>query len=123
MSNHFENGPGFQLKYESSNVSQWGYHSGACGGKFTTPKGLLTSPSYPERYPDNADCVYSISQPAGTVILLNFLTMDVESDSTCRWDYLMVRDGPSEHSPLLEKLCGNEIPAPFQSSQNNVWIK
>ena len=99
------------------------YRIGACGGHFTTHNGMLTSPSYPENYPDNADCTYTISQPSGTVIKLNFLSMHVWSHSTCRYDYLEIRDGPAESSTPLVKLCGGEIPAPIQSSQNHLWMK
>ena len=100
---------------------------GVCGGSFTAPCGILYSPSYPESYPDNADCIYTISQPTGPVILLNFLSMDIQiySSGYCP-DYLDVRDGASEVSPLLGKLCGSEIPAPIQSSQNQLlmkWVK
>ena len=97
---------------------------GACGHSYTAPNGFLFSPSYPENYPDNADCYYTISQPTGTVILLNFLSMDIQiySSGYCP-DYLDVRDGASEVSPLLGKLCGSEIPAPIQSSQNQLLMK
>ena len=126
FSNYFASGMGFQLEYESTNVSQWSYSSGACGGSFTTPQGIFTSPSYPGNYPDNADCNYTISQPSGNVILLNFLTMDLaDYGSTCNSydDYIDIRDGPSIGSPGLGKLCGNKIPAPIQSSQNQLWMK
>ena len=105
---------------------------GTCGGSFSTPYGILTSPSYPDNYyPANADCVYTISQPTGTVILLTFHSMDIENACTeieCEYeynclDYLEIRDGSSAASPLLGKLCGSEIPAPIQSSQNEVWMK
>merc|ERR1711879_543538 len=82
FSNYYESGRGFQLRYESSNVSKWSYNFGACGGNFTTPQGIITSPSYPDNYPDNADCIYTISQPYGVTILLNFLSMDIWSHST-----------------------------------------
>ena len=124
-SNYFDSGLGFELKYESSNVSQWSYNFGACGGSFITPQGILASPSYPDNYPGNADCTYTISQPNGNVILLNFLSMDIMGFiGECEFDdYLEIRDGPSAHSPLLGKLCGSEIPAPIQSSQNQLWMK
>ena len=116
---------GFQLEYESTDASQWTFRIGACGGSFTTPQGIFTSPSYPENYPDNADCIYTISQPTGTVILLNFLSMDIDDGgySACNLDYLEIRDGPSVDSTVLGKLCGNEIPDPIQSSQNHLWMK
>ena len=100
------------------------YRIGECGGSFTTPNGILTSPSYPDNYPDNADCVYTISQPSGTAIVLTVHSMDiyVNSSGYCG-DYLEIRDGSSAASPLLGKLCGSEIPAPFQSSKNQVWMK
>ena len=108
---------------ESEDLCQ---NAGACGGHFTAPNGLIYSPSYPENYPDNADCIYTISQPTGTVILMKFLSMDIYSYQCS--DYLEIRDGPSDDSHLLDKLCGNDpiqspIPHPIQSSQNQLRIK
>ena len=68
--------------------------SGTCGGSFTTAQGHMSSPSYPNYYPANEDCIYTISLPADTVIILNLLSMDIEYDSTCKYDYLELRDGP-----------------------------
>ena len=123
-SNAWDSGHGFRIGYESSDVTQWSYNSGACGGSFSTPNGILISPSYPDNYPKNADCVYTISQPNGTAIVLAFHSMDilVESSGICR-HYLEIRDGSSAASPLLGELCGYEIPTPIQSSQNQVWMK
>ena len=130
-SNYFESGLGFQLEYESITVSQWTFRSGICGGNFSTQNGIFTSPSYPNNYPHNSDCIYIISQPAGRVILLNFLSMDIKRgytwDINCQHhDYLQIKDGPSDDSPLLSNLCcyecGSEIPAPIQSSQNQLWM-
>ena len=94
--------------------------SGTCGGSFTTAQGHMSSPSFPDNYPANTDCIYTISQPNGTVIILNLLSMDIDSFS---YDYLEIRDGPSDYSTLLGKLCGSEIPDHIQSSQNHLWMK
>ena len=99
---------------------------GSCGGAFTDANGHMSSPSYPNNYPPNEDCIYTISQPSSTFILLNFYSMEVEySDLHCKGccDYLEIRDGPLADSPLLEKLCGNEIPAPIHTSQGKLWMK
>ena len=116
------------------------------GGYFSTTNGMITSPDYPENYPDNADCIYTIYQPTGTVILLNILSMDIEystnydydwiSDNydyhqyggvTCNTDYLEIRDGASEQSPLIDGYCGNEtvlsLPIDIQTTQNNVRMR
>ena len=81
VSNYGENGKGFELKYESSGLSEWTHRFGVCGGSFTTPNGLLTSPSYPENYPDNADCIYTISGRNSTHVNMEILTLDIEYDS------------------------------------------
>ena len=99
------------------------------GGHFSMTGGFIKSPSHPGNYPNSTDCIYTISQPTGSVILLNFLSMDIHNardwtcDGCCSYDdYLEIRDGPSTNSPLLDKLCGNEIPASIQSSQNQLWM-
>ena len=108
---------------ESTNVTNWTYRHGTCGGNFSSMNGIFTSPAFPNKYPDNADCIYTISLDRGSTILLNFIIMDLESHSSCGRDYLEIRDGPSEDSPLLYKICGSELPAFLQSSQNHMWIK
>ena len=122
MSNYIESGQGFQMQYESTNVSQWSHNLGATL-TFTTQNGIISSPSYPENYTNNADCIFTISQSPGTIILLNFVFVDVENDISCRYDYLEIRDGPSEASFVLEKLCGSESAFFIQSSQNMLWMK
>ena len=127
-SNYFEHGHGFKLEYESTEITQWSYGSGVCGGNFTTLNGLITSPSFPNKYPINSDCRYIISQPNGAVINIIFSKLDteyVEYDFGCSYDYLEIRDGNSPTSPMLGRFCGNrnEIPAPIQSSQNVLYIR
>ena len=69
--------------------------------------------------------LHTISQPNGTAILLQFLTMDMEDGAhgSCRFDYLEIRDGPTEESLVLDKLCGNGVPGHIQSNQSQVWMK
>ena len=113
--------------------------SGSCGGEFTDAYGHMSSPSYPNNYPANADCIYKISQPNGTVILLTFLRLDIDKSEfdNCQPDHLEIRDGfdsigdDLSDDPLFlwphlgdsPFLCGSEIPAPIQSSRNKLWIK
>ena len=111
------------------------YTCGLCGGNFTTPKGILTSPSYPEIYPNNIDCIYTITQPTGTSILLNVNILNTQLDS----DIIEIRDGPSEFSPFLAKISGfdtnakislpksraklTRFPLIIRSSQSKMWIR
>ena len=121
----YNNGLGFQLFYESSNVSEWSYSNGNCGGSYTTRYGILTSPSYPDEYPNNADCIYTISQPNGTSLILKVLLFELNDE--VNWndniDFLEIRDGHTKDSPLIGKFCGSNIPLNIQSTQNNLWMK
>ena len=138
---------GFKMRYEPTNVSTFSYNFGACGGNFITQNGILTSPSYPNNYTEKKDCVYNISQSPGSVIKLIILSMDIEysdfdydyySDNeyydyhqyggvTCMSDYLEIRDGTSEQSPLIDGYCGDSttlsLPIQIQTTQNNVWMR
>ena len=124
-SNSFENGLGFQLRYESSDSTHWSYNFGSYGGSFETRNGILTSPSYPNNYQRwQRDYTYNISVPnVTTVIVMNFLRMDITRSERCSSDYLEFRDGPTDDSPLLHRLCGTEIPAPIISSQSQLLMK
>ena len=107
------------------------YTSGKCGGNFTSLYDVFTSPSYPDVYPNSADCVYTISTPSDTYIILTFRVIDINADCN---DYLEIRDGSSIESLLLTsaeshliketgKLCGSNIPAPIQSTRNQMLIR
>ena len=100
------------------------YRIGACGGSFNTPKGILTSPSYPRNYPDNADCIYTISQPVAPYISISFLHMDLDCEGRPA-DYVELRDGDSEESPLMGSFCGDRsnVPAVMQTTQNHLRIR
>ena len=120
-SNYFKNGLGFKLVYGSKHEEPlWTYRSGSCGGSFTTPNGVFTSPLYPELYPDDADCIYNITQPSGTFILLQISSLNIPC-----FDYLEIRDGPFNSSHRLHKLCGHylDVPTPIISTQNNIWMR
>ena len=124
ISNNFGSGHGFQLGYESSNVSAWSYSIGKCGGNMTTNKGILTSPSYPENYPSEQDCYYTISQPTEGYLRLKNLIFNLKaSGTTCNYDYLEVRDGISEDSTLIGIFCGNYFPESLHTTKNQVWMK
>ena len=97
--------------------------SGSCGGEFNNVIGHMSSPSYPNNYPANEDCIYTIMQPSGTIIMLTLLKMDIEIHMSCGNDYLEIRDGPLPYSPLIKKMCGGEIHTSIQSSQNQMWMK
>ena len=126
-SDYFESGAGFNMRYESKFGNPlMTYRRGTCGGSFTTPNGVFTSPAYPKNYPDNSECIYTIMRPSRTVILLNFTSLGLDSYSYEGFycpDYLEIRDGHSAASPFLERLCSSDAFPLIQSRQNSMWIK
>ena len=95
-----------------------------CGGNLTSSTGLLTSPNYPGKYASNVDCLYTISQPNGTIIELLPKNIDTEHSIYTEGDWLEIRDGSSSESPLMAKLRGKyTFFETMQSTQNNVWLR
>ncbi|XP_036448698.1 CUB and zona pellucida-like domain-containing protein 1 [Colossoma macropomum] len=91
-----------------------------CGGHFFD-SGSVSSPDYPNNYPDNAHCVWQLSAPAGQRIFLSFV--DLELQHCCDCDYINVYDGSSIASSLLGKLCYNDITLrDFRSSSSYMTV-
>ena len=116
----------------SDEYDRWCNTSGKCGGNFTSPAGLLTSPNYPHKYGYSVDCLYSISQPNGTFIELQIKDVYTEPGEM-RYDFegdcLEIRDGGSVVSPLMAKLCGLNYNRDYLSresllsTKNRLWVR
>ena len=97
-----------------------------CRQNFSNDSGLITSPLYPNQYPDNVECVYVISQKIGTFVNVTFINLDIVCQGTgTTSDYLEMRDGYSEESPFMGRYCGNgtNVPTFLQSTQNFLRIR
>lgn len=95
----------------------------ACSETFTTKRGTLRSPSFPDLYPSDQNCTYVISRPEGERITLMFLVFDLEGGFHCPHDYVEIRDGDSENSPFMARLCGVTLPSPVRSFHNSLWLR
>lgn len=51
------------------------------------------------------------------------LRPQVERHDSCAYDYVEVRDGGSESSPLLGRFCGYDKPDDIKSSSNQLWLQ
>ena len=54
-----------------------------CGGTLTEPRGRIYSPEFPNNYPTNVNCDWTIQLPKTSNIILSFLSMDIEEDEDC----------------------------------------
>ncbi|XP_073674791.1 bone morphogenetic protein 1a [Garra rufa] len=105
-------GKGFSAVYEA-----------ICGGEVKKDNGQIQSPNYPDDYRPNKVCVWKITVAQGYHVGLTFQSFEIERHDNCAYDYLEVRDGNSESSPLLGRFCGYDKPDDIKSSSNQLWMK
>lgn len=67
---------------------------------------------------EHLTCYYVLFQTP-----LSLLWLQTERHDSCAYDYVEVRDGSSESSPLLGHFCGYDKPNDMKSSSNQLWLK
>uniref|UniRef100_A0A8B9ZK66 CUB domain containing protein 2 n=1 Tax=Anas platyrhynchos TaxID=8839 RepID=A0A8B9ZK66_ANAPL len=83
------------------------YRKDACGGQLTGLSGEITSPRYPESYPNDAECRWSIGMEGG---------------QGCGFDYVALFDGPTASAPRLGRYCGSARPPRTVSSTQHLLV-
>ncbi|XP_068150750.1 cubilin homolog [Drosophila tropicalis] len=92
-----------------------------CGGEILSARGTLTSPNYPDSYPENVECVWSIAARAGNTIELTFSQLDIAKSEHCNEDFLEIRAGLQGR--ILGLYCDNNMPDSPIYVNSSVWIK
>ncbi|XP_056602708.1 inactive serine protease PAMR1 [Triplophysa dalaica] len=90
-----------------------------CGEVIHRPHGHVIL----ESYPINAKCEWTLQVGQGATVELRFSMISMESDHSCRYDYVEVRDGDNPKSPVIGRYCGEESPTPVKSSGNSLHIR
>ncbi|XP_059839979.1 CUB and sushi domain-containing protein 3 [Hypanus sabinus] len=89
-----------------------------CGGVLTERKGSILSPSYPEPYDNNLNCIWKITVPEGAGIQVQVISFATEHN----WDSLDFFDGIDTNAPRLGSFSGTTIPALLNSTSNNLYL-
>lgn len=80
---------------------------GSCTSILRESADAFYSPGYPSSYDVDQFCTFIISLPdSSDHILLRFTSFDIEPSYQCVYDYIEIRDGPSELSPMIGRYCG-----------------
>ncbi|KAI9577187.1 hypothetical protein GQX74_015641 [Glossina fuscipes] len=114
------NGKGFTASYKIIKTS--------CGGVLSSKNGIITSPHYPNNYPQNSDCEWSLTVSPLHSIVLTIIELDIEDFSSCSMDYVDASetlDDAVEPSQLF-KLCGTletKNVTTWRSSTNSVTVR
>lgn len=78
-----------------------GCSSTNCNLVLTDAQGEITSPCYPQKYPNSQACKWVMQAPAGFIIQLSFLDFDLEEAHGCIYDRVVVNTGNTD-----VKFCG-----------------
>eukprot|EP00058_Branchiostoma_floridae_P010033 XP_002595521.1 hypothetical protein BRAFLDRAFT_69073 [Branchiostoma floridae] len=76
-----------------------------CGGQFSDPSGTLLSPNYPNDYPHNQNCYYTIAAAPGNYLELTVRAFRTESTH----DVLQIRDGGDSSATLIGSYSGTSL--------------
>ena len=72
--------------------------------------GTIKSPNHPNNYERNLKCVWIIHLGLGYDVTLTFHKFILEKKEDCRFDWLSVREGNSEDSPEITRVCADVLP-------------
>uniref|UniRef100_A0A3P9JBC1 Neuropilin-1a n=1 Tax=Oryzias latipes TaxID=8090 RepID=A0A3P9JBC1_ORYLA len=110
VSDYETHGAGFSVRYEVFKTGP------ECSRNFTAPTGVIKSPGFPDKYPNNLDCTIMIFAPKMSEIVVEFDSFDMEPDTTpppgaqCRYDFLEIWDGFPAVGPHIGRYCGQTSP-------------
>ena len=92
----------------------------------TDLQGDFTSPNYPFSYPNNLDCLWTITVTPGYYIHLNFSNFSLEGTyglSFCPYDYVEVSDLNYSSSSIKIQRCGYQSPWCVLSTSNVLHVR
>ena len=67
---------------------------------------MINTPDYPNMYPNEIDCYWTIIDPLGRRLKLHSFSYEIEGSSTCYYDYLKIYEAENENT-MAAKICGN----------------
>ncbi|XP_014605735.1 PREDICTED: cubilin-like [Polistes canadensis] len=108
---------GFMANYVFVDASKF------CGGYYLQQSGVIRSPNYPGNYPRSRECVWVLEAPNRHKVTLKFNDFELEGHHNCMFDYLEIRNGGYDSSPLIGRYCGIETPNQIVSQTNKLFLK
>ena len=94
----------------------------ACSQTLIGDYGTFASPNYPNRYPNNADCVYRIFAGDGKKINLTLNVLDIENSGDCRKDSLRISEMVQGSFQHVATICGKRHRMQIRPLSNMVTV-
>lgn len=96
----------------------------ACGGVIEASNGTITSPSFPDLYPSNKNCIWEIVAPPQYRITLNFTHFDLEGNNQdCEYDSVDIMSKIDDTMRKHGLFCGSYLPPVITSESNNLRLE
>ena len=91
----------------------------------TTSGTILTSPGYSMgNYPSNKNCETLVLFEEKTFVRLDFLdAYNIRFSTNCNYNFIEIRNGRNESSPLVMKACDTNRPYPLTLQGNSALIR
>lgn len=105
---------------ERESLVQLGSLTDVCGGVLTGLSGVLTSPEYPNNYPNNAECRWVIRAAGPATVKLVFVDFQVEGSADCTYDYVAVLGAPGPARG--HHYCGRARPPTLVSQGHELQV-
>lgn len=81
--------------------------TGVCTVRTNQTSGVITSPNYPDNYPNYMDCLWTIELHPAMLIPLECDGIAIEKEDGCPFDFMEILAGVSLDSSALGRYCGN----------------
>ncbi|XP_078669064.1 uncharacterized protein LOC144910200 [Branchiostoma floridae x Branchiostoma belcheri] len=93
-----------------------------CTGNLTAGSGILTTPNYPLRYPNNTTCTWTIRTEPGRLAYIQFEIFDLEMSDNCSYDHTMIT---VDSKRTMGPYCNNMRPPkhPINGSKFEILFK
>lgn len=92
----------------------------ACGGSLEGERGYFATPEYPNNYPVDIECEWTVNISQSMTTDLTFESFDLINSDHCNDDFLEIRKG-DKHGPLIGVFCGTNIPVNV-SALGGIWL-
>ncbi|XP_040449627.1 cubilin isoform X3 [Falco naumanni] len=85
--------------------------------------GILESLNYPNNYPLNEHCKWTIQTTKGNTLNYSFTAFHLEDGSDCDRDFLKLYDGPDVQSNLIGTFCGQSLPLAGSTTGTSLHVE
>ena len=90
-----------------------------CANTVLSSDRSIHSPNFPHKLNKNEMCTWAIIAPSGKQVQIKFRDFRLEPSK----DSLIIYDGPSKNSAMIQKLNGTSLPTDVISTGNSLFLE